>query len=139
MQTFIPYGTDFHATAKVLDRQRLGKQRVEGLQILNTLTGRSRGWRNHPAVKMWAGYADVLADYTLSICEHWVSLGYKDTVADKVRALGLRTITPDLPAFLYDEEVIISHRSNLIRKLPQHYGVLWADVPDDIPYKWVVS
>lgn len=35
MQTFAPYG-DPHAVARVLDRGRLGKQRVECLQILNT-------------------------------------------------------------------------------------------------------
>jgi hypothetical protein len=138
MQTFIPYGDDFRANAMVLDRQRLGKQRVEGLQILNTLTGRSKGWRSHPAVKMWAGYADVLAQYTIAMCDHWVSLGYKDTVADKVRALGLRTMTDGVPEFLYDDEVIASHRSNLIRKLPEHYGVVWPDVSPDLPYKWVV-
>lgn len=137
MQTFIPCGANFKANALVLDRQRLGKQRVEGLQILNTLTGRSTGWRNHPAVKMWVGYADVLAQYTIAMCDHWVSLGYKDTVADKVRSLGLRTMTDDEPGFLYDHEVILSHRSNLVRKLPEHYGALWPDVSPDLPYKWV--
>lgn len=139
MQTFIPFGDDFHANAAVLDRQRLGKQRVEGLQILNTLTGRSSGWRNHPAVKMWSGYADVLARYTITICEHWVSLGYKDTVADKVRQLGLRTITPDMPAFLFDEAVMISHRANLIRKLPEHYGPIWPTTDSSLPYVWPVQ
>ena len=36
MQTFLPYA-DYAASAKVLDRMRLGKQRVETLQILQTL------------------------------------------------------------------------------------------------------
>ena len=36
IQTFLPY-SNFTITAKVLDRQRLGKQRVEALQILKTL------------------------------------------------------------------------------------------------------
>lgn len=139
MQTFIPYGANFRANAAVLDRQRLGKQRVEGLQILNTLSGRSSGWRNHPAVKMWHGYADVLATYTIEICEHWSSLGYKDTVADKVRSLGFRTITPDLPDFLYDEAVMISHRANLVRKLPAHYGPIWPSVDSSLPYVWPVQ
>ena len=38
MQTFLPYA-DFPGSAKVLDRKRLGKQRVECCQILNTLLG----------------------------------------------------------------------------------------------------
>lgn len=36
MQTFLPYSS-FRMTAEVLDRQRLGKQRVEALQILRIL------------------------------------------------------------------------------------------------------
>ena len=38
MQTFLPYAS-FEESAKVLDRQRLGKQRVECLQIFNALAG----------------------------------------------------------------------------------------------------
>ncbi len=53
MQTFLPY-PDFAESARVLDNKRLGKQRVEVLQILNVLTDSTRkGWRNHPAVAMW--------------------------------------------------------------------------------------
>lgn len=37
-QTFLPLA-DFRLTAKALDRQRLGKQRVENLQLLYTMTG----------------------------------------------------------------------------------------------------
>lgn len=32
----------------------------------------------------------------------------------------------------------LSHRSNLIRKLPSHYGPLWPNVPDNLPYIWPV-
>lgn len=37
VQTFLPY-EDFDKTASVLDRSRLGKQRVETLQLLKALT-----------------------------------------------------------------------------------------------------
>lgn len=138
MQTFVPLGADFQGNAKALDRQRLGKQRVEGLQILNALTGRSKGWVNHPAVKMWKGYEPALVQYVVAMCDEWVSRGYKDTCKDKVLAIGeslpSAVITPE---WLDDTEVQLSHQSNLVRKLPEHYGQLW-DVPDDIPYKWVV-
>lgn len=42
MQTFLPY-EDFEQTASVLDRQRLGKQRVETLQLLKALTAGVHG------------------------------------------------------------------------------------------------
>ena len=139
MQTFIPYGDDFTANAKVLDRQRLGKQRVEGLQILYTLTGVSTGWRNHPAVKAWVGHEELLAHYVFAMCDEWTGRGYKDTCRDKVRSLFV-TISDlaDLPRFgwLVDPEVALSHRANLVRKLPEHYGVLWADIDPSTPYKW---
>lgn len=139
MQTFIPYGSDFTANAKVLDRQRLGKQRVEGLQILRTLTGVGKGWENHPIVKMWRGYEYSLGMYTIAMCDEWISKGYKDTCRDQIisimEAFDMPMVTP---LWLEDAEIKISHKSNLIRKMPEHYGLLWAGVPNDLPYKWVV-
>ena len=38
MQTFLPY-SDFEQSLSCLDNKRLGKQRVESMQILNILTG----------------------------------------------------------------------------------------------------
>ena len=54
MQTFLPY-PDFAESARCLDRQRLGKQRVETAQILRCIVeNRTGGWANHPAVRMWS-------------------------------------------------------------------------------------
>ena len=39
MQTFLPYA-DFQRSAQVLDYKRLGKQRVEALQIHNIVSGK---------------------------------------------------------------------------------------------------
>ena len=41
MQTFLPYES-FAESAKVLDWRRLGKQRVEGMQIIKAITGEKR-------------------------------------------------------------------------------------------------
>lgn len=62
MQTFLPY-PDFYESAKALDKKRCWKQTVEAAQILDVLEGRKTGWANHPAVKMWVGYNDVLKGY----------------------------------------------------------------------------
>ena len=40
MQTFLQY-PDFEKTFKCLDYRRLGKQRVEAMQIYNIISGRS--------------------------------------------------------------------------------------------------
>ena len=44
----------------MLDHRRLGKQRVEVLQILRALTRERYGWKSHPVVRMWAGYDEAL-------------------------------------------------------------------------------
>ena len=62
MQTFLPY-SDFNRSALALDRQRLGKQRVECKQIVLALGNPTYGWQNHPAVRMWRGHARVLCEY----------------------------------------------------------------------------
>jgi hypothetical protein len=140
MQTFLPRAS-YKGSAVVLDRQRLGKQRVEGLQLLNALSPNytHRGWRNHPAVRMWRGHEGALARYVLAVCEEWVSRGYMDTCADKVRALmdAHPEWTGATPSWFGDEEFHRSHRSNLVRKAPEHYAPLFEPgLPADLPYVW---
>ena len=146
MQTFLPYKS-FKQSAQVLDNKRLGKQRVETLQILNTLTGKSTGWVNHPAVKMWRGYEKALCAYGLAICEEWhYNRGFRDTCWDKIYDIE-RELDPDRNARDWDcraytqppwitEELCISHRSNLLRKDPAYYRRYWPDIPDNLPYIW---
>ena len=134
MQTFLPYG-DFARSASVLDRQRLGKQRIECLQIATALGDETYGWQNHPAVKMWRCSPEYLIRYGVAICDEWVSRGYRDTCKAKLQAIDLGISDP--PFWLGAEELHRSHRSNLLRKAPDHYGPLFEDsLPDDLPYFW---
>ncbi len=145
MQTFLPYA-HFQSSAEVLDYRRLGKQRVEALQILTTLVTGRKAWANHPATLMWKGYEQALAEYGRACCEEWVSnRGFKDTCRDKINALlgppgaGATLVqTYRMPPWLGDPEFHASHRSNLLRKSPQYYYRFnWAE-PDDLPYVWPV-
>jgi hypothetical protein len=54
MQTFLPFPS-FERSADVLDSPRLGKQRVETLQVLRALELPEYGWSSHPAVQYVAG------------------------------------------------------------------------------------
>ena len=138
MQTFLAYA-DFDQSAKVLDMKRLGKQRVESLQILKALTDPSYGWQNHPAVKMWRGYEHCLAEYSIAICDEWIDRGYKDTCRGKIIQQIMKVpFSSKRPHWLKDERVYSSHRSNLLRKLPSWYEQFgWAE-PDDLEYFWPV-
>lgn len=133
MNTFLPH-RDFAQSAACLDMRRLGKQRVEVLQILRTLCGLSDGWKNHPAVKMWRGYEPALAAYGVACCDEWVSRGHRDTCRDKILSLvGSANVV--IPPWL-DDAFCEAHRSNLIRKMPDHYGPLWPGTIRGLPYIW---
>ena len=151
MQTFLPY-PDFLRTARALDQRRLGKQRVETLQVLRGLTWPGYGWRHHPAVKMWAGYEEALVRYGLDVCTVWTATGRADTCAvtltiDLATACGIErargqselATAGELPPWLGREDLHLSHRSALLRKDPGHYRPMFGDVPADLPYVWPLS
>lgn len=79
MQTFLPY-PDFKKSLASLDYRRLGKQRVEAMQIIKILDGESNSWRNHPAVLMWEGYRDALVEYHNICISEWVLQGYNNNM-----------------------------------------------------------
>jgi len=81
MQTFLPYPS-YIRSMQCLDYRRLGKQRVETMQIINILEGKqtSAGWKSHPAVKMWEGYTNSLKYYANCCIDEWISRGYKNTM-----------------------------------------------------------
>lgn len=151
MQTFLPY-PGFDASARVLDRRRLGKQRVETIQVLRALTVHGYGWRHHPAAAMWAGYEEALVRYGLDVCAVWCEGGGADTCAttlatDLAKGTGLTAVrtqeklaaADELPPWLGDKEFHRSHQSSLVRKDPGHYRQYFGDVPDDLPYVWPSS
>lgn len=151
MQTFLPYigeAENSHAyyeeCAGLLDQKRLGKQRVENLQIMTALfTG--KGWVNHPAVKMWRGHEWSLLLYQDAICKEWIhQCGFKDTCL--VKTIRVYFDNADLsptadhsdPPWLGNEALSRSHQSNLIRKDPEYYGKRFPGVPDNLPYIWPI-
>lgn len=136
MQTFLPYES-FTESAEVLDYKRLGKQRVETWQILNALAGKTKGWTNHPASRMWRGHETALALYGETVCREWIRRGYNDTMLERfVNLVDGETVT--MPAWIGDAEVHRSHQSNLLRKDRDFYGPLFPGVPDDLEYVWPV-
>ncbi|MFI8994374.1 MSMEG_6728 family protein [Streptomyces sp. NPDC053542] len=151
MQTFLPW-PDFAASAAVLDPRRLGKQRVEALQILRGLTVPGYGWRHHPAVRMWAGYEEALVRYGLEICAAWTASGRQDTCALTLtqdytahfpgappRDYAALTAAHDLPNWLGDPAFHRSHRSSLLTKDPDHYRQHFPHTPTGLPYVWPTS
>lgn len=138
MQTFLP-NHSWLISARILDRQRLGKQRVEAYQILRALRGEFKGWVNHPATRMWRGYERGLIYYTRIMCNEWTRRGYKDSIHDKVTAMLDDYPSYERPWWMEEPRLFISHQSNLVRKDPNYYGLYFPQVPNDLPYYWPVT
>jgi hypothetical protein len=154
LQVFLPYASFAHSV-RCLDRARLGKQRVECQQILSTLYKRAAGepaagWANHPAVRMWAGHPAALGVYMTMCVRAWESRGYANTLitpydeawAPNPAYYWADAMVPvrdvEVPLWLGDEAFHASHRSALLRKMPDFYSPLgWTDNPED-PYVWPV-
>lgn len=127
MQTFVPYD-NHRLSARALDRQRLGKQRVECKQILLALVGDSTGWVNHPATKMWRGSERFLLGYALSVCAEWRARGYVDNLTPWFRETRgrLALSTARYPSWWRDQNVHDSHKAQLLRKNREHYQGAFA-------------
>ena len=148
MQTFLPVA-DFADSARLLDSPRLGKQRVETLQILRAIELPDYGWANHPAVLMWRGRTPALVAYGLAMARIWRERGFGDTTETQIGEFAPQVVgVPQaelaeaglLPSWLGDEALHRSHRSNLIAKDPGFYRPRFTELfgpePDDLPYVW---
>lgn len=133
MQTFLPY-PNVALSIECLDHRRLGKQRVEAMQILNIITGKTRtkGWRNHPAVLMWKGYDELLRYYMNLAIIRWIRLGYNNTM-ELQQANQIQ-----FPDWFGNPLFHDSHKSNLLRKDESFYKQYKWQVKPDLPYYWPI-
>lgn len=134
MQIFLPY-PDIDQTARVLDTQRLMKQRVESYQILNTLQGKSTGWANHPATRMVRPYQAWLCLYSIKICQEARRRGYEDNLLPHFEREILTYPTITTPKWL-GSYLHKTHQSNLVRKKADYYGPIFPNIPPNLPYFW---
>lgn len=138
MQTFLPYD-DFHEVASVLDSKRLNKQLLEGRQILSALAGLSKGWRNHPATKMWAGSEGVLHRYLFAIAQECKVRGIKYDknieAIDDICFNHFNNISVNSRPFWMKDKTILSritttHQANLYLKDSYEYAMFQSAYDD---------
>lgn len=137
MQTFLPY-PDYKLSASVLDRSRLGKQRVECKQIVTALVyssiGVSAGWQRHPATLMWTGHIGSLCEYAIEVCQEWTRRGYYDSLRPFFEHY-IKVYPTTKPKWLGDERLHSSHRSKLLFKDREWYSQFgWTD--NTLDYWW---
>ena len=136
MQTFLPYAS-LDQSVKCLDNRRCLKQAVETSQILNiiSLAGKDKvAWANHPAVRMWRGYASALTEYYNHNIDELLMRGFK------LQKLQRKPSYPSvvLPHWFGDPLFHSSHRSNLLRKNYQHYSQFGWTEDNSLAYIWPV-
>jgi hypothetical protein len=158
MQTFLPFA-DYRECAHVLDRARLGKQRVECRQLVllnvqgptvsrDPETGRplwwifdaaleyphaSTPWYNHPVARLWRGFEVELCFYGMAMCIEWVNRGYEDAQFSFFAETADRLLGAGFmrarPSW-HCEKAYSFHRGVLLGKAPEHYGKFgWTEVP----------
>jgi hypothetical protein len=138
MQTFLPQ-SDYSVSATILDNKRLNKQILEGYQILNVLSGRSKtgGWRNHPAVLMWKGYERGLWNYIQAMIKEAKNRGIK-TKNNESNLNNLKDQCWEdwgniVPSYFKDPNkmirIVTTHRANLFKKDSLYYA----------PFQYAVS
>lgn len=130
MQTFLPYA-DLRKSIECLDWRRLGKQRVEAMQILTALAKGSGGWLNHPATRMWQGFKKALMKYHDEACLEWDHRGYQQNMK-----LYIPKGEIALPPWFGDEGFHSAHRAALLAKDFKWYSQFgWVEEPK-IDYIW---
>lgn len=160
MQTFLPYA-DFVQSAKALDDKRLGKQRVECLQILianyqrindpilaylhdtyghkSAAPGAKAPYGNHPCTFMWAGFEAALVQYALACCDEWAARGFSNErclpiFLDLAEWHSIDTLA--MPPWLGAPHIHASHRAALLHKAPNYYARYgWYEQPL-LAYVW---
>lgn len=132
--TFVTHD-DPRETAKLLDRARLGKQRLEAKQIIDILSNvpmknsTKVSSRKHPAIDMWQGHIVALKFYFNCITKRWIKRGYKNTMElydikeTKELLTEIETKTPKLfPWWFFCPLLQLSHQCSLYRKNNEYYS-----------------
>lgn len=151
VNTFLPY-PDIKKSAQSLDRERLGKQRLEAYEIILLLeeydrTGviPTKGWSSHPAFRSWLGFTNHLKVYFNFIVREWIERGYKNNMPlypiDET-PYNIVQIFYDGSRFVYETDKIneysfplwvgfppfyLSHQAALLRKNPQYYKFMYHE------------
>ena len=131
MQTFLP-SPFFDISASILDYRRLGKQRVEAMQLINGLENpNKKGWQNHPASKMWENSVPSLKIYCNAMIREWIKRGYKNTM--KFYEEDINAVSP---WWLGNHDFHSSHRSALLFKNYDYYSQFGWDEKPEYNYVW---
>jgi hypothetical protein len=136
-------------TAEDLDIQRIALAAKESAELFNALCYGEQpeswpeAWERHPCRQMWLGYEPALAAYSSAMCVRMCQLGVLPDPSTFTLLQTLREMQHDgedvsfvAPPWMTDTDVLLSHRSNLVRRWPAVFGKTWKGVPPRMAYVW---
>lgn len=90
------------------------------MQLINKLDGitKTKGWSNHPALKMWVGYTNALKLYCNTMIDEWILRGYKNTM----KKYDLEKEGIVYPPWFGNENFHLCHRARLMQKDTEFYS-----------------
>jgi hypothetical protein len=113
MQTFVPFD-DLARCFSSLDNKRLLKQAIETCQIYDSISGKTKGWTNHPAVHAWKYNPGFLREYLKANIVEIQRRNYKCNYALEKLDLWPQ-LDSSCPAW-WGSDVHFSHRCRLLQK-----------------------
>lgn len=115
--------------ARLLDKLRLGKQRVEGMQIIDVLTSLENGIKvknnayvNHTATKMWSGYIPALKYYVNCMIREWIKRGCVNTMT----IYDDEEVSDVMPWWFKTKYLQMSHQMALLKKEYEYYESIFT-------------
>lgn len=122
MQTFLPY-KDFRKALETLDDKRLGKQRVEAKQVIDSILlrpkkdgSKRKGYLNHSINNLWRDYIPALQLYYNLSLELWAERGFQNIILKPESVDGEVVMPPWLT-----DEFCDKHKQLLLEKKPDFY------------------
>lgn len=96
---------------------------------------------NHPIIRVWTGHEIALAAYvagaSAELNRRGVACGWHLAAGKMVHEIRLNEDAPfEQPPWLFDTDLLRSHRSNMVRRWPSEYGDKWSGTPELMPYLW---
>lgn len=127
-----------------IDTDLLATQRVDAWQLFTSFIYDTQlVAESHPVWRCWVGYEAAVAAYGAATDAALAarSIGHGGLGMHFARGIEeLRTAGEEetfvMPPWTDDADVLRSHRSNMVRRWPEHYADTWRGTPALMPYLW---
>lgn len=145
MRMYLPFN-ETKLNVACLSESDLTIQRNVAMTILETLGGKSKGWRWHPGVNMWIGYDVLLAKIAHAINVEWCGMNPeacsgstgRGKVYDKqLNDMGYSSVVPTVtPWWWGNKEFHNRNKAAMLRSDPDWYGALFNGAKNDLCDWW---